>query len=245
MKNREIILDHADIVTSHKCNNNCTYCIDKFVHTSTNEVSLESIEKFLKLLRKHTEEQLEVLLLGGEPTMLDTDKLIAIANLIRSHGFSPIMSTNGIQKDKIKAILPYYDWIQVTVHTDAQIDYWREHKDKINIKYSGDRNFTLEKMLHFIEYTEGYKRRSVSMYFDTKWNELCTDKEVWKILDTLKWEQNGSYLYTYYKGVRFKKCIHGKTNVIDEPTVPKLYPSGVYNKTWLNENADNYLGEMI
>jgi hypothetical protein len=71
--------------------------------------------------------------------------------------------------------------------------------------------------------------------------ELCTDKEVWELLDTLDWVRNGSYNYAFYKGVRFKKCIRGETNLIDEPTIPKLYPNGNYNKTWCNEELDDYL----
>ena len=234
-------LDHADVVTSHKCNNNCRYCIDKFLHTSEEEVSLESLEKFLYLLRQHSDEGLEVLLLGGEPTTLSEEKLIDIATLIKQYGFSPIISTNGIQKDKIKNILSHYDWVQITVYSDKDIDYWKEHKDKVNIKLSGDRSLTYEKLLHFIEYTEGFSRRSVSMYFTPDFEELCKDKRVWELLDTLEWKRNGSYMYAFYKGVRFKKCIPGETNLIDEPTVPKLYPNGNYNKTWNNEDMDDYL----
>lgn len=243
---KEKNIDHIDIVTSHKCNNNCKYCIDKFIHMSDTEVSLEGVEKFLKLMRKNTDKPLEVLLLGGEPTVLSEEKLIALARLIRSYGFSPIMSTNGIQKEKIKAILPYYDWIQVTIHSDKEIDYWREYADKINIKISGDKAFTLEKLNHFIEYTEGFVRRSVSMYFKPDFTELCTDERVWDLLNSKehKWEVNGSYEYMFYKGVRFKKCIKNVTNIKDEPTVPKYYPNGNYNKSWNNEEMDEYLGEL-
>jgi organic radical activating enzyme len=234
-------IDHADIVTTHTCNNKCTFCIDKFVNTDDRIVSLEDVDKFLKMLRKTTNKKLDVLLLGGEPTTLPTEHLIEIANLIHKYGFEVAMSTNGINKDKIIEILPYFDWIQVTVHSDAQIDYWRKWPDKINIKWSGDKLFTMEKLQHFVEYTEGFSRRSVSMYFTPNWEELCTDKEVWELLDTLDWVRNGSYNYAFYKGVRFKKCIHGETNLIDEPTIPKLYPNGNYNKTWCNEELDDYL----
>jgi organic radical activating enzyme len=238
-----IVLDHADLVTSHKCNNNCKYCIDKFIHQDDREISLETIEKFLKLLRKNTDKRLEVLLLGGEPTMLDTQKLKDIGTLINKYGFSPIMSTNGIMKEKIKEILPYYDWIQITVYTDKDIDYWREYSDKINIKLSGDQMLTMKKLEHFMDYTYGYARKSVSMYFTQDFEELCKDEEVWKLLNDPRhdWQRNGSYEYMFYNGVRFKKGIHGETNIIDEPTVPKCYPNGNYNKTWNHEELDNYL----
>ena len=28
------MIDHIDIVVTHKCNNNCPHCIDKFIHSS-------------------------------------------------------------------------------------------------------------------------------------------------------------------------------------------------------------------
>lgn len=234
-------LDHVDIVTSHMCNRNCRYCVDKFIHTSTETIKLEDIEKFLQLIRKITNEKLEVLLLGGEPTVLPTETLIEIANLIHKYDFSPIMSTNGLLKDKIIELLPYYDWIQVTVYNDKDIDFYKNYTDKINIKLSGDASLTMEKLNHFIEYTKDFKRRSVSMYFTVDFKDLCTDKDIWALLDTLDWKRNGSYVYSFYKGVRFKKCIPNETNIIDEPTVPKLYPNGNYNKTWNHEELDDYL----
>ena len=79
------------------------------------------------------------------------------------------------------------------------------------------------------------------MYFTPDFEELCKDERVWELLDTLEWKRNGSYMYAFYRGVRFKKCIPGETNLIDEPTVPKLYPNGNYNKTWNNEDMDDYL----
>lgn len=241
-KTSELTIDHADIVTSHKCNAHCKHCIDAFIHSSSEEVDLRSVDKFLKVLKRHTDRELEVLLLGGEPTMLTEWKLIAIAQLIHSYGFKAIMSTNGIQKEKIESILPFYDWIQITMHSDAEILHWLPFSNKINAKLAGDKSMTLEKMNHFIDFTKDFERRSVSMYFTPDFRELCEDKRVWDILNSLEWATNGSYEYAFYKGVRFKKSIHGVTNISDEPTVPKLYPNGNYNKTWCNEELDDYLG---
>lgn len=242
----KIKLDHLDIVTSHMCNNNCKHCIDKFIHTSEDKVTVEGVEKFLQMIRRYTNDNLEVLLLGGEPTMLSFEELRDIALVIKKYDFSPIMSTNGIQKDKIEQLLPYYDWIQITVYSDKDIDYWKQHTDKINIKISGDKLLTYDKLMHFIEYTKDFKRRSVSMYFTPDFTELCQDEKIWELLndEQHEWYINGSYSYMFYKGVRFKKCIKGKTNIIDEPTVPKYYPNGNYNKTWNDENMDAYLGAI-
>lgn len=239
--NENFNLDHLDIVTSHMCNRNCKFCVDKFIHSSNEIIKLSDIEKFLKLIREITKDKLEVLLLGGEPTVLPIENLISIANLIHKYDFLAIISTNGLLKDKIIELLPYYDWIQVTVYNDKDIDFYKQYTDKINIKLSGDARLTMQKLNHFIEYTKNFKRRSVSMYFTPDFKELCSDKEIWELLDTLVWKRNGSYEYAFYKGVRFKKCIHNETNIIDEPTVPKLYQNGNYNKSWNNEELDDYL----
>ena len=234
-------IDHVDIVTSHICNKHCTHCIDKFLGTTKEMIKLEDIKKFLDLIKTVTSKQLEVLLLGGEPTVLPKDKLIEIAELIHDEDYKAIMSTNGLLRKKIIDILPYYDSIQVTVENDQDIDFYRNWPDKINIKLAGDERLDMEKLEHFIKYTEGFDRRSISMYFTPDFIELCNDKEVWDLLNTLNWQRNGSYLYTFYEGVRIKKCVHGETNIVDEPTVPKLYPNGNYNKTWNDEELDDYL----
>ncbi len=239
-------LDHIDIVVSHQCNMMCKDCIDKFRGQSDAIVRLDDIENFLKLIRMHTDESLEVLLLGGDPSVIGAYYLIKIAEIVKKYNFKIIMSTNGILKGTLIDCLPYFDSIQITTHSDSETDFWRQYGNKINIKLSGDTTCTLEKLNHFIDYTkDDFYRRSVSMYFTPDFKELCTDERVWKILNDLSWKRNGSYLYSFYEGVRFKRCIAGETNIIDEPTVPKLYPNGNYNKTWDNEEADEYLGKIL
>lgn len=239
--NNQIYLDHADVVVTHECMNHCPFCIDKFVHTSNEVVKKEDLIRFLKKLRSVTSRKLEVLFLGGEPTCAGIEKLAELTDIVREFGFSPIISTNNPKKELIVKLLPYFDWIQVTVHSDKQIEFYRQYKDKINIKLSGDKNLTLEKLNHFIDVTKDFERKSISMYFTPLWKELCTDEEVWSLLNKLSWTRNGSYVYTFYQGVRIKRCIHGETNLVDESSVPKLYPNGNYNKTWNNETLDDYL----
>lgn len=239
--NNQIYIDHADVVVTHECMNHCPFCIDKFVHTSNEVVKKEDLIRFLKKLRSVTSRKLEVLFLGGEPTCAGIEKLAELTDIVREFGFSPIISTNNPKKELIVKLLPYFDWIQVTIHSDKQIEFYRQYKDKINIKLSGDKNLTLEKLNHFIDVTKDFERKSISMYFTPLWKELCTDEEVWSLLNKLSWTRNGSYVYTFYQGVRIKRCIHGETNLVDEPSVPKLYPNGNYNKTWNNETLDDYL----
>lgn len=51
--NNKILLDHVDIVTTHMCNNNCRYCIDKFVNTSDLVIENGTVDKFLAKIRKY------------------------------------------------------------------------------------------------------------------------------------------------------------------------------------------------
>lgn len=234
-------IDHADIVVTHECPNRCRFCIDKFINSDTRRVSIESVVEFLCKVSRHAEAGTEVLLLGGEPTSVGVDYLREIAGAIRSFGFSPIISTNNHDKNVWVELTKIFDWVQITVHSKKDIEFLIPYKENVNIKIAGDKSFNISRMRQFIEDTKPFSRRSVSMYFTPDFQELCEDKDVWAILDALDWKRNGSYLYAFYEGVRFKKCIPGETNIIDEPTVPKLYPNGHYNRTWCHEGNDDYL----
>jgi len=248
-------IDHADIVVCHDCNMNCRYCVDKFRDNANKQrIQLPLVERFLQLLTKHEhvqphyknpEDKLEILLLGGEPTLIGTQRLIDIANLIRKYNFSSVISTNARLVETVKDILPFFDWVQVAVYSDKEIDKWREFStEKINLKLSGDASFSMEKLNHFVEYTKDFKRRSITMFFKPNFEQCCPDEEVQEFLKTLEWERVDSYEYSMFQGVRLKRCIPGLTNIVDEPHIPKLYPNGNYNKTWVNEDNDPYLGEL-
>lgn len=239
---KTIEIDHVDIVVTHECPIKCKFCIDKFINTSNNVVSTESVGKFLKKISDYgVKPNTEVLFLGGEPTSIGIDKLTELSAKVREFGFIPIISTNTRNRDMWLALIEIFDWVQITVHSNKDIEFLEQYSNRVNIKIAGDKSFTLEKMNDFIAHTDSFSRKSVSMYFTADFEELCKDERVWHILNNLEWERNGSYLYTFYKGVRFKRCIHGETNIIDEPTVPKLYPNGNYNCTWCDEENNDYL----
>ena len=246
-------ISHADIITTHDCNMACKYCIDKFKGTSKQIIEIDLIKKFLKMLYEKTYKinfaydnnpKTEILLLGGEPTLLGESYLKEIADWVHKYDFEICMSTNGINKDVIKNVIPFFDWVQITCYNDAQIMYWKEFKDNINIKLPGDERLNLQSFKHFIDMTRDFGRKSLSMYFKPNFESVCKDIEFNEFLDSLKWERFGSYLYTFYDGVRIKKCISGVTNIEEEPLIPKLYPNGNYNKTWQNEENDEYIGKL-
>lgn len=243
-------IDHADIVVTHECSFNCPFCVDKFRNEpdKMGNVPIKTVEKFLDKLHNHAEyvpsfgnERLTVLLLGGEPTRLPEVDLKAIAKAIKARGFSPHVSTNGVDREKIKRLIDDFDWVQITVHSDEEIEYWRPYKDKVNIKLSGDMSLTYDRLVDWMGKVQDFPRRSVSMYIDPDFNDLCEDERVWALLDGMDFKRLGSYEYAFHGGVRFKKCIKGVTNLVEEPLIPKLYPNGNYNKTWKDEELDNYI----
>lgn len=237
-------IDHADIVVTHECNLKCPYCVDTFLNSYKGAVKDEDIIKFLTLIKNYSMKAAEVLLIGGEPTFVGSKRLIEIANIIHSFNYKALISTNGIDKKCIEEIYPYFDWIQITAHNEKEINYWLRYKEKTNLKWMGDDAFNINTLKWFEEISKPFGRRSIVMYFTPDFKELCQDKEVWNFLDSLEWETLSTYQYAYHNGVRYKKCIHGVTNIADEPLIPKLYPNGNYNKSWLNEDYDPYLGEL-
>ena len=247
-------ISHADIVVTHDCNMHCPCCIDKFWHQGDGFADLDRIRGVLDLLKENTYKTkefkfdtnplLEVLLLGGEPTLAPFEYLHEVAKMCHERGFEICMSTNGTKEDRILEVLPFFDWVQITVRNEAQIDKWANWMHKVNLKFIGDESMTLSRFIKLSGYSKLFDRRSMSMYFTPDFTELCTDNDLWGILEKLVWERQGSYLYTFLDGVRIKRCIKGKTNIIDEPLIPKLYPNGNYNKTWVNEDNDPYLGEI-
>ena len=70
------------IVTTHKCQLNCPFCVD--MHGKTNEeISIDNV----------------ILLVGGEPTL--HSKIVQIAECVKSNGFKCILTTNYQRPDVI------------------------------------------------------------------------------------------------------------------------------------------------
>lgn len=235
-------IHHIDIIITHSCNMKCPNCIDKFVNLSTNVISPSTVETFLSKLReKGLKGKVPVLLLGGEPFSTPTSTIQHVTSIIREYNFSPIVSTNGKQKEKIIQCMDMFDSIQVTLHSQKEIDFYSKYSKKINAKLSGDNHLTIDKLESFIRDTKDFYRQSLSMYFTDNHEEICKDEDVWQLLNALEWTRLGSYLYTFYKGMRIKRSIPNETNIINEPQIPKLYPNENYNQTWNNEDMDDYL----
>ncbi len=246
----------ADLLVTHSCNMHCPHCVDDFVNKSDEIVSLDKVDEFFTLLKNEVTDKweknygekpkIEIMLLGGEPTMAGAEHLNKIAELAHKNDFDILISTNGKNKEVISKIVPNFDWVQLTCRTDEEIDFWRPFKDKINIKLPGDESLTFEKFKHFEEYAKDFGRRSLIMYFDSDYNETCKDEKMWDYLNGLDWEQKGNYLLAYTQnGTRIKRRFHGVPDATTSPLYPKLHPNGNYNTTWSNDELDLNLPNNI
>ena len=232
------------VITTHKCNKNCKNCVDKLLNSSADILSIDNYKRFLNAFVNKYNYRPTILLLGGEPTLIPEEILIEYSDIASELGFRIIMSTNGILRDKIISLIPYYDSIQVTTtiyNIDENVEFYKKYRRNINLKLAGDETLTYDKLVYFIEKSKGYTRRSVCMYFTEDFIELVNDTKIWDLLNQLEWKDSGQYSFTWYEGVRFKKCIPGKANVLLERSVPNLYPNGNYNCGWINEEMNDYL----
>lgn len=236
------MIDHIDIITTHKCNSQCPHCIDPLRNKSNKEIDAGVINRFLAELQAKIQKKATVLLLGGEPMLLSKQKLIEICDIIHKNGFRASISTTHQYYKKINKLYDYFDTIQVTIDEPLDATYFYPLSDKINIKMPIKEDTTPLILREFQRISKYFYRASLPVYFNSQtWNSLCTNANIIKELTKLKWQRNGSYSYAFKDGIRYKKCIPLETNIIDEPQIPKLYPNGNYNKTWLNEYNDNYL----
>ena len=243
---KDLDIGHVEVVVTHKCNYKCNFCVDELVNKDDLVVKLEDIENLLSKISKRTDKRLEVLLLGGEPTTVEGDYLNKIADIVHSFGYKILISTNGVLRNVVDEIIDKFDWVQITSHNDKELEYWRNHRlvNKINIKLPGNESLNVDKLNYFIDRTKEFGRRSVNFYFNTNdLKDLCTDDGINKFLEGLEWKSIGAYEYTIKDGVRYKR--RSKNRMTDSSQkrsiIPKLYPNGNYNKTWGNEDMDDFL----
>ena len=235
----------CNIVVNHKCNKHCKTCIDKFLDVSKDEVTLEMVEKYISRLTKYTTQKCkEIMLLGGEPTCSSFELLKGISDIGRHYGWRMIMSTNGIEREKILRLRDCYDVFQITMRGQSDIDFWKSvnMQDKITAKFNGDADFTLDTLNWFIENTREFYHKSINMFHTQDGQQqLCTDKRVWDLILPLERTSHLMYHVVFYKGVRIKWGSPGCTQVEKCPSSPILFPNGNYGCTWQNENLDDYL----
>ena len=91
-------LESVAINITRQCNLRCRYCylLDKLTASDDNELTAGEINGFLQQIRPFVSKKPLLTILGGEPLM-DTGKLLAVAEQAIRQSFTVLVSTNGIK----------------------------------------------------------------------------------------------------------------------------------------------------
>lgn len=256
---KKFVIDHADILVTHKCNKGCPTCIDKWVNKYKQIISFDTIIKYFNLLEKNTisvpspvnkEAKTLVNILGGEPTVVGEDFLNKIAENAHARKFLTWISTNGIKEETVKRILPNFDMVHITVDTPEEAIKWAnsEWLNRIDIKFPCTEKTSLADFLKFAEITKDFPNKKMIVYNDLHRKEIKMQPELEALLD----DPNVNYIvaphgfqkYAEINGVTIKRTIEQDNYFADSQMIPRLYPNGNYNCTWENELNNPYLGEL-
>ena len=137
------------IFVNRYCNLQCFSCGVMGTNPPPQETSLEDIESFLTNIDGYKSGS-TIMIIGGEPTMIEYTKLERICDLVHEHGYKTAMTTNGF-----KLIPPeWMDYIILDKHgiNDDDIAKWELHlkehnRDDYNVRekyYHKDIRYSLE-----------------------------------------------------------------------------------------------------
>ena len=103
------------------CNLRCPYCMNTSLvlpDVSTRHVDITEVIKYID-----TEHVKMVMISGGEPTMTDSNKLVALSELFHAHGCRVGMSTNGTRPSIFKHAIHHLDYVALDIKSSQWSDY--------------------------------------------------------------------------------------------------------------------------
>lgn len=110
------------IFINRYCNLSCFSCGALGMDPSPDETSMEDISIFLDKFRDYRPGS-TIIITGGEPTMVDRNKLKQICNAIHEAGYKVAMLTNGFRLHPLE----WFDYVTLDLHgtNTKEIDVWR------------------------------------------------------------------------------------------------------------------------
>jgi organic radical activating enzyme len=226
----------ADIIVTHNCNRKCQFCCDEFIHES-GEVDLNKVDLFLENLFEVDGHRniTDVMILGGEPTLVSIEKLQAICNKIHSYNVKVSMTTNNRIGPKLLELNGFVDYMNISYYIDT--DYsWIKNFDKTQCVISKLITKTdfpeLKDLDNFISSINVPIKLStlnnVNDELNPAWlNDWQNSLKQFSIFTKAK--------AAMYNGVLVK--LMGLSG--DDYYHPKLYPNGNWNRTWHSQEFEN------
>ncbi|NCA67463.1 MAG: anaerobic ribonucleoside-triphosphate reductase activating protein [Clostridia bacterium] len=111
----------AAVVFISGCNLDCWYCHNKWILKSKDNYSEEAV---FERIRKNKDFLDAVVISGGEPTLANTDELIAFIKKIKELGLKVKLDTNGTNYEVLLKLLPLLDYVAMDIK--APLDKYGE-----------------------------------------------------------------------------------------------------------------------
>ena len=111
--NKNIKIPFVSIQITDMCNLNCPFCFRR-------KVSEEPFSKIKAIIDNLTDYDTDTIVISGGEPLLRKD-LKDILQLCKEHGFKTALQSNGlILKDNLDSILPYVDWISLSLDGESK-----------------------------------------------------------------------------------------------------------------------------
>lgn len=251
-------IKRAQIVITYACNMNCTFCINyELGKKRKGFIKISDVTYFLEYL-KYIERVDDVIIvfLGGEPTLLPLDTLKEISSLVHEMGYKTETYTNCTLKDRLLELDGYIDFITLSNYSNGilpydDMEYLNDFKKSIITisKLITKQSFkSFEEFNTFVDeanklpfnYDFSTMQETTPNFdaFHPDWIEerlipLCENQDV-----------RGNVGATLYKG-RLIKLPHKHIERTEDICTLKLYPNGNLNTTWRHDNMEiDYKNEV-
>ncbi|MGN0598687.1 MAG: radical SAM protein [Oscillospiraceae bacterium] len=217
------------IVTTHKCQLNCPFCVDMHRKTSE-EISIDNVTQALSFAK--TKKIKDILLVGGEPTL--HTHIVEIAQLIKSNGFRCILTTNYQRPDIVRQLDEIVDCFNISYYNQSELPKQRHFKSDLTLSvllYKNRFNGKEDLDLFIDKYQKDMNIKFSTLTPCNKW-AMSNQRVEW--LDNLPFEWTG-ILFDEIIGHIYRNCIIKRYDRVVNPNAVQSYKclvDGTIAKHW-------------
>jgi hypothetical protein len=249
----------ADIVVTHRCNRHCAFCCDKYVNKYDDIVKIEDVKRYLDWFKEHDakiKKIQDIMILGGEPTMVGIPYLQEICDLIHSyesngHNWKVSLTTNNYSGKQIEQLDGYVDYLNISVYNnqdllDGKLDYDFKKSELVYAILLSKAAFPTHSS--FDDFIDKTREKGCDVKFSTFNKDTPMDLMPEWIDGFMAYHRDDIVrIFETCWGMDYRDCVIKFMHLCDcEAGFPKLYPNGKVNRTWNDEKQDmRPLGEWL
>lgn len=248
----------AQIIVTYDCNMNCSFCINYSLgQKKKGFIKVSDVVYFLNYLKNVEKlDDVIIVLLGGEPTLIQNQVLKEMCDLCHQMGYKTEIYTNGTSKEKLLELDGYIDYITISNYRKDLLPF-----DNIDYLYQfKNSDITISKLIlnqYFKSFDEFDKFvdkvNSLPFNYDFSTIQETTsnfeiyhpswfESELLPLCENL--ELRGNIGAALYKG-RLIKLPYKHLPRKEDVCTFKLYPNGNLNTTWKHDKEEiDYKGEI-